>query len=62
MIKPKDFRLRVIIILGIVILSFFYIWPLTTKINLGLDLKGGMYVVLKVDTSKVPKEKIAQAT
>ncbi|RKY45573.1 MAG: protein translocase subunit SecDF [Candidatus Omnitrophota bacterium] len=37
-------------------------WPLTTKINLGLDLKGGMYVVLKVDTSKVPKEKIAQAT
>ncbi|MCD6228162.1 MAG: protein translocase subunit SecD [Candidatus Omnitrophica bacterium] len=62
MIKPKDFRLRLIIILGIVILSFFYIWPLTTKINLGLDLKGGMYVVLKVDTSKVPKEKIAQAT
>jgi len=62
MIKPKDFRLRVIIILGIVILSFFYIWPLNTKINLGLDLKGGMYVVLKVDTSKVPKEKIAQAT
>ncbi len=62
MIKPKDFKLRLTIILGIVLLSFFYILPLNTKINLGLDLKGGMYVVLKVDTSKVPKEKVSQAS
>ena len=26
------------------------------NVNLGLDLQGGMYLVLEVDTSKVPKE------
>ncbi|HOX09314.1 MAG TPA: hypothetical protein PLA52_01580, partial [Candidatus Omnitrophota bacterium] len=26
------------------------------KINLGLDLQGGMHLVLKVDTSKIPED------
>jgi len=58
-------------ILGIVLLTMACIWvmwpPFTVKdkdgsiaqkgkINLGLDLQGGMHVVLKVDTSKLPLE------
>ncbi|MDD5136142.1 MAG: protein translocase subunit SecD [Candidatus Omnitrophica bacterium] len=55
--------------LGIIVIvaaSLWLIWPPFTvkdkdgaivqkgKINLGLDLQGGMHVVLRVDTSKVP--------
>lgn len=36
-----------------VVLSVMYIIPFSEKINLGLDLKGGMYLILKADTSKV---------
>jgi SecD/SecF fusion protein len=32
------------------------------KINLGLDLQGGMHVILRVDTSKIPKEAREGAT
>lgn len=56
-------------LLGIIVLAVLCVWmivpPFTVKdsqgkviqkgkINLGLDLQGGMHVVLKVDTSKVP--------
>ena len=56
-------------LLGIILLAIITIWlilpPFTIKdkdgkviqkgkINLGLDLQGGMHVVLKVDTSKLP--------
>src|SRR3990167_2759197 len=56
-------------LLGIILLAIIAIWlilpPFTIKdkdgmviqkgkINLGLDLQGGMHVVLKVDTSKLP--------
>ena len=55
-------------LLGIVLLSIACLWliwpPFTTKdkdgvvihkgkINLGLDLQGGMHIVLKVDISKI---------
>ncbi|MBI5123944.1 MAG: protein translocase subunit SecD, partial [Candidatus Omnitrophica bacterium] len=58
-------------LLGIILLAvacIWLIWPPFTikdkegrvvqkgKINLGLDLQGGMHVVLKVDTSKVPQD------
>jgi len=61
MIRRNDLKLRLAIILGLIGLSIFYVFPFQEKINLGLDLKGGMYLILKVDTSKVAKEKIAQA-
>jgi len=32
------------------------------KINLGLDLQGGMHIVLKVDTAKIPQEQRSDAT
>ncbi len=41
-------------ILAVVALSAFYAFPLKERISLGLDLQGGMHLVLKVDTTKIP--------
>jgi len=43
----------IVIVIGVVC---FYAFPLDEKINLGLDLKGGMHLVLQVDTSDLPEE------
>ncbi|MDI6792525.1 MAG: protein translocase subunit SecD [bacterium] len=40
----------IIIILG---LCGFLVYPLSEKINLGLDLQGGMHIVLEVETSEL---------
>lgn len=40
----------IIIILGV---SGFFAYPPSEKINLGLDLQGGMHIVLEVDTTKL---------
>ena len=42
---------RILLILGIVGICGFYTFPLEKRINLGLDLQGGMHLLLKVDTS-----------
>jgi preprotein translocase subunit SecD len=52
----KNLQWRVLTALGIVIFALAGMLPLKEKINLGLDLQGGMHLVLKVDTSKVPEE------
>jgi SecD/SecF fusion protein len=65
----KNLRWKVLLIIGVIGLSMWSLWPpLDVKdhtgnivregrINLGLDLQGGMHLVLKVDTSKLtPKE------
>jgi len=57
MIRKVDLKLRVVLITGLVIWSFFYVFPLDKKISLGLDLKGGMYVLLRADTSGLAREK-----
>lgn len=41
-------------IAAVIGLSAYYAFPLKDRINLGLDLQGGMHLVLKVDTSKLP--------
>ncbi|MDP1853259.1 MAG: protein translocase subunit SecD [Candidatus Omnitrophota bacterium] len=43
-------------ILALIAASIWYAFPLDKRINLGLDLQGGMHLVLKVDTSRLPKE------
>jgi len=42
---------KVLLILGIIGLCLYYTFPLGKHINLGLDLQGGMHLLLKVDTS-----------
>ncbi|MCM8786533.1 MAG: protein translocase subunit SecD [Candidatus Omnitrophica bacterium] len=61
MIKRNDLNLRVVIILTLAVLSIFSIFPFTEKINLGLDLKGGMYILLRADTTNLPKDKVPSA-
>ncbi|MCF7907515.1 MAG: protein translocase subunit SecD [Candidatus Omnitrophica bacterium] len=61
MIKKADLKLRLALIVGLVVWSFFYVFPLEKKINLGLDLKGGMYVLLRADTSGLATDKKANA-
>lgn len=52
----RTFKWRIAIILAVIGLSIWAAWPLSEKINLGLDLQGGMHLVLKVDTSKIAPE------
>lgn len=50
---------KILLILGVVGLCAFYTFPLSKHINLGLDLQGGMHLLLKVDTSRLEgKEKL----
>ena len=42
---------KILLILGIVGLFSYYAFPLDKRINLGLDLQGGMHLLLKVDTT-----------
>jgi SecD/SecF fusion protein len=42
---------KLLLILGVVGLAFYYAFPLDKRVNLGLDLQGGMHLLLKVDTS-----------
>jgi len=52
----KSMQWRIAIALGVLVFALIGMLPLKEKINLGLDLQGGMHLLLKVDTSKVPEE------
>ncbi len=49
----KSLRNRILIILGVIAAAVYCTFPLDKHINMGLDLKGGMHLVLKVDTEKL---------
>ncbi|UCG35402.1 MAG: protein translocase subunit SecD [Candidatus Omnitrophota bacterium] len=61
MIRYADIKLRVGIIIFLVVISALYVFPFKEKVNLGLDLKGGMYVLLRADTSGIPAKKASDA-
>ncbi len=61
MIKRADLKLRMFAILGLAAFCAFYVFPLEKNINLGLDLKGGMYVLLRADTSAIAPDKVGDA-
>src|SRR5262245_58999967 len=46
----KNLRWRVGITLGVIALAVWAFYPPASKINLGLDLKGGVHLVLRVQT------------
>lgn len=50
----KNLRNRFLIIFGVIAASLFFTFPLEKRINLGLDLKGGMHLVLNIETDKLP--------
>lgn len=46
----KNLRWKVLVILGAIALSVFAFYPPSEKVRLGLDLKGGVHLVLRVQT------------
>ncbi len=51
-------KLRWAIIIIVLGCSLFFMFPLSQKVRLGLDLQGGMHVVLGVDTEKAVDAKL----
>ncbi|MFH0940262.1 MAG: protein translocase subunit SecD [Candidatus Omnitrophota bacterium] len=52
----KNLLYRAYLIFGIIAVSIFLIFPLEKRINLGLDLQGGMYLILRVDTAQLEEK------
>ncbi len=48
--------LKTLMVLGVLGVCAYFAFPLDKRINLGLDLRGGMHLVMRVDTSKVPEK------
>ncbi|MEM7817176.1 MAG: hypothetical protein QXZ20_04645, partial [Candidatus Aenigmatarchaeota archaeon] len=69
MIKQSDLKIRLGIIFILTVVSILLIIPFDKgqrtvgifKINLGLDLRGGMYILLRADTSSVPPNQVSSA-
>lgn len=49
----KDLKFRLGIVIAVLLASLYFAFPLEKRINLGLDLKGGMHLVLHVDTESI---------
>jgi len=47
---------KIILILGILGIFVYFAFPLEKRVNLGLDLRGGIHLLLKVDTSHLSGE------
>src|SRR3989338_3550485 len=54
------FGWKLLVIAAVVGFAAWNTFPLSQRINLGLDLQGGMHLVLKVDTTQVPAESRSQ--
>ncbi|MBI1978103.1 MAG: protein translocase subunit SecD [Candidatus Omnitrophica bacterium] len=52
----KYFKWKVLFIFAVVGLSIYFAYPPQEKINLGLDLKGGIHLLLQVETEKIPEK------
>jgi len=52
----KYYKWKVLLIVGIVAFSVWRLYPPQKKIHLGLDLQGGMQILLRVQLDKVPAE------
>ncbi|MBI4436801.1 MAG: protein translocase subunit SecD [Candidatus Omnitrophica bacterium] len=57
----RQLKWKVLLILAILFGSLWSIYPLSQKINLGLDLQGGMHLILKVDTTGLNKKQAEDA-
>ncbi|MCX5716107.1 MAG: protein translocase subunit SecD [Candidatus Omnitrophica bacterium] len=58
----RNLKWKIIIIIALCAVSFYGLFPIKQKINLGLDLQGGIHLVLRVDTSKLPEKQKEDAT
>ncbi|MDD5255472.1 MAG: protein translocase subunit SecD [Candidatus Omnitrophica bacterium] len=51
----KRLLYKIILVCAVLAASVYFAFPLDKRINLGLDLQGGMHLVLRVDTSGLPE-------
>lgn len=58
----KYYKWKVLLIIAVVAFSIWSAYPPQEKINLGLDLQGGMQLLLQVDHSKIPEAGREDAT
>jgi preprotein translocase subunit SecD len=49
---PRHLRVRVAFVLLVVAVSVWYLYPLKSALNLGLDLQGGIHLMLGVEADK----------
>src|SRR2546427_3486010 len=49
---PRNLRLRIGLVLVVIAVSVWYLYPLRSSINLGLDLQGGIHLMLGVEADK----------
>jgi preprotein translocase subunit SecD len=49
---PRNLRIRVAVVLLVLVGSLWYLYPPQKALNLGLDLQGGIHLVLGVETDK----------
>ena len=49
----KNLKIRLGVVLVVFLASLYFAFPIEKRINLGLDLKGGMHLVLRVETEKI---------
>jgi len=57
----KELRTKAILYGSFLVACFVSMWPLDEKIKLGLDLKGGMHLVLRVSTDDALKATVSDA-
>ena len=51
-----NFKWKVVIVILVIASCLWLMYPPQERINLGLDLQGGMHLVLKVDTDELPND------
>jgi len=49
---PRHLRFRIGLVLAVIAVSVWYLYPLKSSINLGLDLQGGIHLMLGVEADR----------
>lgn len=58
----KELRTKAVLYSAFLIACFVAVWPLQEKIKLGLDLKGGMHLIMRVVTDDAFRATVSDAT
>jgi preprotein translocase subunit SecD len=58
---PRHLGVRIAIVVIVVAVSIWYLYPPAQTINLGLDLQGGIHLVLGVDADKAVEAQVERA-
>src|SRR5215207_3974832 len=57
----RNLWLRIGLVAAVVVISLWYLYPPKKRINLGLDLQGGIHLILGVDTTKAVQNQTERA-